>query len=280
MAKLVGGGRLDSTRRHLRRRLIWFTRSLRFGLRCRTVAVAKLGSNADARYFVRIDHRAVLDILHGHRGHPEMAGHRVAGIATVGETGRSSSPTSSASSTRPLTTQQKLHCAAAAVDFRNLTVFHLKRLITNLGMSFARCAYPMKGQDMVRALFFHFTDGATDELFTDSWTKRTTKEMLDDLRCISGQSSRDCRRLLRHRGRRRGQGGRTATRRKKKPEDPQQLHQNSRRVRILVQEVRRLASTSTSAASSASLMPQSAFVQLDDVNARQVAPPTRRRERP
>ena len=57
-------------------------------------------------------------------------------------------------------------------------------LITNLGMSFARCTNP-KGQDVVRALFFHVIGGATDERFTDSWTKRTTKEkthgaMLDD----------------------------------------------------------------------------------------------------
>ena len=82
-------------------------------------------------------------------------------------------------------TPKKLFNAAAAVGFRNLAVFYLKRLISNLGMFIARRTYPKKEQEMVRAWFFHVIDGATDELYTDDWTKRTTKEktggaMLDE----------------------------------------------------------------------------------------------------
>ena len=67
---------------------------------------------------------------------------------------------------------KKLLNATAAVGFRNSTVFYLTRLITKLGMSFARCTYPKKEQVMLRALFFHVIDGATDELFTDACHER------------------------------------------------------------------------------------------------------------
>ena len=111
-------------------------------------------------------------------------------------------------------------------------------------MSFARGTYTKKEQEMVRGLFFHVIDDATNELFTDSWTKRTTKEktgdaMLDARRCIWTTTSRSSKAVAAPRTKtwlRRSQSA--WKRREERRPDPQQMR--PLRPHLLVRHLLRL----------------------------------------
>ena len=135
---------------------------------------------------------------------------------------------------------------------------------------------------MVRALFFHVMDGATDELFADSRTKRTTKEkagaMLDDaemyLDNLEGCCDTEDEDVVK--------GGRRVQGEEEDETDGQTRNTSPGLAHGSIPAIRGEVSVFTfiGAVSPVSRVPPSAVVQLDDECQAGGAPSTRRRERP
>ena len=96
-----------------------------FGLLCRTVAVGKRSSSADARYFVRVDQSGALDLFFAVE---DIQNWRVIALRAL--------PPSERPHFLPADFIGIVH---GTVDNpkKPLTVFYLKGLITNFGLSFA-----------------------------------------------------------------------------------------------------------------------------------------------